>query len=126
MERRDTRVTSSDGPYSMQGFRSTLSCKGDVVKVVSPIGQLFAAEASDATWRVDITGQTIGFLSNGKANSAELLAALQRRIVARHDVAGVVWANKSLEAQGPGMPAPPDIVDRLSSGVVAVLAASGD
>lgn len=96
------------------------------MKVVSPIGEIRAAAATEATWRLDPAGKTIGFLSNGKVNSAELLEALQRRTSARYDLGGVVWANKSREAQGPAMPAPPEIIDRLSSGAVAVLAASGD
>jgi hypothetical protein len=99
---------------------------GEIVKVVSPIGELFAAEASDATWRINPEGKVIGFLSNGKPNSAELLSIIQRRIEAKYKLGGVVWANKSHEASGPGLPAPPEIIDRLSSGVVAVLAASGD
>ena len=94
-------------------------------KVVNPIGEV-VGEASEATWQVDLSGKTIGFLSNGKANSAELLAAVQRRLQAKYDIANVVWANKSREAEGPGRPAPPEIIERLSSGVVAVLAASGD
>jgi hypothetical protein len=96
------------------------------VKVVNPIGDLFAAEATQASWRINPKGKVIGFLANGKANSAELLAAVQRRLEASHQLAGVVWANKSHEASGPGLPATPEILSRLSSGVVAVLAASGD
>lgn len=95
-------------------------------KVVNPIGAVVGEEASQATWHLDLNGQTIGFLSNGKANSAELLKAVERRLLAKYNLAGVVWANKSIEAEGPGRPAPPEILDRLSSGVVAVLAASGD
>lgn len=95
-------------------------------KVVNPIGEVIAEEASDAVWRVDLRGQRLGILCNGKARSAELLAAVAERMVARYDLAGVVWANKTLEAEGPGRPAPPEILERLSSGVVAVLAASGD
>lgn len=95
-------------------------------KVVNPIGGIVGEEATDATWRIDLTGQRIGFLSNGKANSAELLKAVERRMVAKYNLAGVVWANKSVEAEGPGRPAPQPILDRLSSGLVAVLAASGD
>ena len=95
-------------------------------KVVNPIGAVIGEEASQATWRIDLTGKTIGFLSNGKANSAELLKAVERRMQVKYDLAGVVWANKSIEAEGPGRPAPAEILNRLSSGVVAVLAASGD
>lgn len=95
-------------------------------KVVCPIGEVVGEEASQATWTIDLSGKTVGFLSNGKANSAELLAAVERRMRAKYDLGGVVWANKSIEAEGPGRPAPLDIIDRLSSGVVAVLAASGD
>ncbi len=95
-------------------------------KVVNPIGHIVAEEATEATWRVDLTGKTIGFLSNGKANSAELLQKVEALLRARYDLAGVVWANKSLEAEGPARPAPPKIISRLSSGVIAVLAASGD
>lgn len=95
-------------------------------KVVNPIGEIVGEDASEATWTLDLRGQTVGFLSNGKANSAELLEAVERRLVAAYDLGGVVWANKSIEAEGPGRPASLEIIDRLSSGVVAVLAASGD
>jgi hypothetical protein len=98
----------------------------DVQKVVNPIGEVVAEEATDATWRVNLAGARLGVLCNGKARSAELLAAVARRCVDRFGVADVVWANKSIEAEGPGRPAPPEILDRMSSGVVAVLAASGD
>jgi hypothetical protein len=95
-------------------------------KVVNPIGEVVGEEATQASWRIDVTGKTIGFLSNGKANSAELLQVIEKRMRAKYDLAGVVWANKSIEAQGPGRPATTEIIDRLSSGAVAVLAASGD
>lgn len=97
-----------------------------VQKVVNPIGEVVGEEASAATWQLDLKGKVIGFLSNGKANSAELLSAIERRLQAKYELAGVVWANKSHEAEGPGRPAPSFIIDRLSSGAVAVLAASGD
>jgi len=95
-------------------------------KVVNPIGEFTAEQATQATWKLDLRGKTIGLLANGKPNSAELLQAVGRLIESKYDVDRVVWANKTLEAEGPGRPAPVEILDRLSSGAVVVLAASGD
>ena len=36
------------------------------MKVISPIGECFAAEATDATWAINPAGKIIGFLSSGK------------------------------------------------------------
>jgi hypothetical protein len=83
-------------------------------------------ESVDTTWRVDITGKTVGLLSNGKTNSVELLTAVEKRLRERYGAADVIWANKTLEGEGPGLPAPLDIIERMSSGAVAVLVASGD
>ena len=95
-------------------------------KVVDPIGHVLSADVSAATWRVDLNGQTLGILCNGKAKASELLEAVASRLASRFELAGIVRADKSHEASGPGLPAPPDIIDRLASGAVAVLVASGD
>ena len=99
---------------------------GNVQKVVDPIGVVSGPEGSGATWTVDLRGQVLGLLSNGKANASPLLEAVAARLDSRYGLAGIIRADKSHEASGPGLPAPPDIIDRLASGSVAVLTASGD
>ena len=101
------------------------------MKVLEPFGatvseQTKATAGDGADWVVDPAGQAIGFLANGKTNSAELLAMLQKRIADEYDFRPVK-ANKKLEANGVGLPSTPEILERMSAPDVAlVIAASGD
>lgn len=95
-------------------------------KLVDPTGAIAGVEGTGETWQLDLNGQTLGLLCNGKAKASDLLEAVARRLGERFDLAGLIRADKSQEAAGPARPATPEIIDRLSSGAVAVLVASGD
>ena len=95
------------------------------MQVVDPIVMVASMDAG-GSWRVDPTGRTLGFLTNGKPNADALLQAIERRLRTRFELAGVVWANKTAECDGPGWPATDEVLHRLAGHAVAVLAASGD
>ena len=95
-------------------------------KLVDPTGAISGTAATGETWQLDLNGQTLGILCNGKAKASELLEAIAQRLGQRFELAGIVRADKSSEAAGPARPATTEIIDRLSSGAVAVLVASGD
>ncbi|MAT03871.1 MAG: hypothetical protein CL424_02350 [Acidimicrobiaceae bacterium] len=97
-----------------------------MLKVVDPIGEIAGTASTGETWQLDLTGQTLGILCNGKANASPLLEAVAARLALKFNLAGIIRADKSHEASGPGLPAPPEMIDRLASGAVAVLVASGD
>ena len=94
--------------------------------VVDPRGVVAGSNAVASTWHVDIAGATVGFLVNGKPNAENLLRAVERRLQHELGLESSVWANKMTEAEGPSQPATEAIYTRLSSGAIAVLAASGD
>ena len=98
-----------------------------VVDVLSPTGPSVGRELElSSEWVVDLRGARVGFLSNGKPKSEELLVALERRIQERYGISESVWANKTRDCLGPGVGASEEVLGRLTTGVVAVLAASGD
>ena len=96
------------------------------MQVISPTGLEPVPEGSDESWQLDVRGQIIGILWNGKPNADNLFRVIERRLMADYGIAGTVWADKQSEARGPALPATEDIFHRLSSGAVAVLVGSGD
>ena len=68
----------------------------------------------------------IGFLTNGKPNATKLLQAIEKRFAAHPGVTGFLWLDKSRDAEGPGASSTEWMFQALSSGTIAVLAASGD
>ena len=96
------------------------------MEVVNPMGAGATATSELAPHPGALRGKTLGVLCNGKPNADKLLGALAQRFVQEHDMADVLWMDKVDLAKGPGDPCPEDLIDRLSSGTVAVLAASGD
>jgi hypothetical protein len=70
-------------------------------------------------------GAAFGVLHNSKPNADVLLRALSRRLQRDYGLQEHLWYNKKVLG-GPGFPSPPDWIDALASGTVAVLAASGD
>lgn len=68
-------------------------------------------------------GARIGLLANGKPKAPELLRAINDRVAREFPDLGLPI---ELDKKGPGSPAPDEYFDVLSSGAIAVLAASGD
>ena len=101
--------------------------KGVGMQVVDPTGVASApGNVSVRDWQLDLQGQTVGVLWNGKPNADNLFREVERRLRREFGVKEVIWANKAVEAAGPSLPATEAIYNRLSSGAVAVLAGSGD
>jgi hypothetical protein len=74
-----------------------------------------------------VPGARIGLLANGKPNADVLLDVVHARIAeAFPDLGKPILINKGTEARGAGDPATEGQYEMLSSGAVAVLAASGD
>ncbi len=96
------------------------------MQVISPTGVVPAPEASDESWQLDVRGQTVGILWNGKPNADNLFRIIERRLMNDYGIAGTVWGDKHSEAGGPALPATDAIFEKLSSGAVAVLVGSGD
>lgn len=96
------------------------------MQVLDPVGSSPVTSTGDGAWRVDLRGQTLGVLWNGKPNADNLFRILARRLTETYGVAEVKWADKGSEARGPAFPADEDMLDRLSSGAIAVLTGSGD
>jgi hypothetical protein len=72
-------------------------------------------------------GSRIGLLANGKPNADVLLDVINARVAAAYPELGPpIVLNKGTGAKGPGDAATEAQYDELSSGAVAVLAASGD
>ncbi len=69
-----------------------------------------------------LVGQRVGLLANGKANSAELLAALGALLRERALVGELVTAAKADSSRV----APPDLLDRLAARCDVVVTAVGD
>jgi hypothetical protein len=96
------------------------------MEVISPTGVVPAPETSDEGWQLDVRGQTIGILWNGKPNADNLFRVIERRLTDEYGIAGTFWVDKYSEAQGPALPATEAMFEKLSSGAVAVLVGSGD
>lgn len=96
------------------------------MQVVNPLGTPQAAGAELAASPQSLRGARLGVLWNGKPNADELLRAVAARLIEGQGMAGMLWLKKGDLASGPGFPSPQPLIDRLSSGTVAVLAASGD
>jgi hypothetical protein len=74
-----------------------------------------------------IPGARIGLLANGKPNADVLLEAVHARVAAEYPELGPpIVLNKGTEGLGPSNSASEAQFEVLSSGAIAVLAASGD
>jgi hypothetical protein len=72
-------------------------------------------------------GARIGLLANGKPNADVLLHVIHARIAREYPELGPpIVLNKGTEALGPSNSASEAQFERLTSGAIAVLAASGD
>lgn len=97
---------------------------GDTIRVVDPTRPTLDARGALAPRQAKLRG-TIGLLSNGKPNATMLLQALEERL-RDYGVTEFLWLDKSRNALGPSQASPEWMIQRLTSGTVAVLAASGD
>jgi hypothetical protein len=96
------------------------------MKVVSPVGEIGNGRFPAATRPGSLDGAVIGVLSNGKPNADLLLDEVIAQLSERFRLAEPMRLNKTDGAFGPAHGAADWMIDRLSSGTVAVLTASGD
>jgi hypothetical protein len=97
------------------------------MKVVSPIGQAGSGRFPPADRPASLDGAVLGLLSNGKPNAANLLDEIVAQLSERFRLAQPVRIDKTHDgASGPAHGAKDWMIERLSSGTVAVLTASGD
>ena len=96
------------------------------MKVVDPTGVVPALKQMEASWSLDMRGQTLGFLWNGKPNADNLFRVIERRMREHFGVEDTIWVDKLEMANGPALPASEEMFDKLSSGAIAVLSGSGD
>jgi hypothetical protein len=97
------------------------------VEVLDPVAPDKRTADALATRPVLIPGARIGLLANGKPNADVLLRAINDRVAREFQALGPpIELNKGTDADGPGGPAPEEHYEILSSGAIAVLAASGD
>lgn len=96
------------------------------MQVVDPTGFVPEDQGSSDSWQLDVRGQTIGILWNGKPNADNMFRIIEQRLMADYGIAGTLWQDKQAEASGPAMPGTEEQFDKLSSGAIAVLVGSGD
>lgn len=96
------------------------------IRVLSPIGESKSAPIPLARRSERISKGTVGLLSNGKPNASNLLEAFGRRLQERDPSIQITLVNKAVVGKGSGDPAPLEVIEGLSTGAIAVLAASGD
>ena len=96
------------------------------MRVVNPIGSLSTAPFPTAPRTGSLRGGVLGALTNGKPNADILLQEVASRLQRSLGLAGVMRLDKTASAAGQGMPAADWMIERLASGTVAVLTASGD
>jgi hypothetical protein len=96
------------------------------MRVVDPMGRPTAGVLPTAERNGKFKGGVLGTLSNGKPNADVLLDEVAGRLREALGFTEVMHFDKTLQAEGPGMAGPDWMIERLASGTVAVLTASGD
>ena len=97
------------------------------MKILSPVGEVDTRSSIGlAPRRKSLTGGVIGLLSNGKPNAYTLLETAFRQLQGRLGPFEAVRYEKHVIAAGSGSASPPWLLDKLASGMVAVIAGSGD
>lgn len=96
------------------------------MKVVSPLGNsdrtLFPSPPPLRT----LEGRKIGILSNGKLNANRLLLEVSGLLVERYLAQPGPNLDLTEEAQGPGFPAPGNLLERLTGASTLALVGVGD
>ncbi len=95
------------------------------LRVLDPIGTRVSGSIPIARRPPLRPGATFGIISNSKPNASNLLRAVSALLQERHGLVEGYFFEKQ-EIGGWGHPIPAEWQDTLSSGAVAVLAASGD
>ena len=97
----------------------------DTIRVLDPIGARLTTSIPLARRPGISRGATFGIISNSKPNASNLLRAVSKLLQEEYGLVEGYFFQKE-QIGGWGHPIPDDWEDELSSGAVAVLAASGD
>jgi hypothetical protein len=97
-----------------------------VMRVLSPLATHSITSDRVARRPPTLDDQVIGLMTNGKQNADVLLEAVAEELRTRFALKELRRENKAAGGSGPSQGAPVSMLDRLASGTVAVLVASGD
>ena len=95
---------------------------GNRIRVLSPEGEALQAAFTAPDLPASLTGRTVGFLDNGKANFDRLVAEMGALLSERFGVAGVVHRKKASASS----PASREILEELAKQCDVVFAGSAD
>jgi len=93
-----------------------------VIRVLSPVGRASRQPLTAPALPADLTGLTVGFLDNTKANFDRLVAELGALLTGRWGVREVVHRRKANASS----PAPPELLAELAARCDVVFAGSAD
>jgi len=96
------------------------------MRVLSPLPTQSTTSDRVARRPPTLDDQVIGLMTNGKQNADVLLEAVAAELRTRFALREPFRANKAASGSGPSQGAPAPMIDRLASGTIAVLVASGD
>jgi hypothetical protein len=92
------------------------------IRVLSPVGTVSVANVAAPPLPTDLTGRTVGFIDNNKANFDRLVQDIGELLVERHGVRRVLHRKKA----NASTPAPPEILAELAKECDVVFAGSAD
>lgn len=92
------------------------------ITYLDPVGEPETGEGTMSERPENLNGLSIGVLDNGKTKADKFLEILTACLVERHDDLTVEFVTKP----SPFKPAPPEIIDDLSSRFGAVITGIGD
>jgi len=94
----------------------------DTIRVLSPVGEVPKGGATVPALPADLSGRTVGFLDNTKANFDRLVGDMAELLRARFGVRAVIHRKKANAAT----PASPDLLAELGKQCDVVFAGSAD
>ena len=95
---------------------------GNRIRVLSPEGEALQAAFTAPDLPASLTGRTVGFLDNSKANFDKLVIEMGALLRERFGVAGLVHRKKATVA----IPAPREIIEELVKECDVVFTGSAD
>jgi len=95
---------------------------GNRIRVLSPEGEAREGAFTAPDLPASLTGKTVGFLDNSKANFDKLVMEMGALLRERFGVAGVVHRRKATVA----IPAPREVIEELVKQCDVVFAGSAD
>ena len=94
----------------------------NMIRVLSPVGQMVKARVAIPALPPDLSGRSVGFLDNTKANFDRLVGDIADLLRRRFGVGAVIHRKKANAAT----PASPDVLAELAKQCDVVFAGSAD